>query len=285
MKIGNASGLQIAFFTFAGLLLLVPVTKLAADLYPWTDEARRLMQKSLPFIVGAIVLWGFPALRRRCREELSRPIPDDRKGEVAVMSAAHIVVTTGGVGAFVAWTWFAHGPMIVEQRMRPPGTHEELMARAFTVPEMALVILIGAVLAPVIEELVFRGFLYRAWERRWGWIPAMVLSSALFLVYHQGFGTQFVGGLIYVCLLRRTGTLWAPIVVHSIHNLVLWYPLLGQHILPADLAAPGDLASWPLHLAFLVATIIIMPAYIWMARDGRDDAVLAPGTDDAALSR
>lgn len=285
MKIGNASGIQIAFFTFAGLLLLVPVTKLAADLYPWTAEARRLMERALPFIVGAIVLWGFPALRRRCREELSRPIPHDRKGEVALVSAAHIMVTTGGVGALVAWTWFAHGPVVLEQRMRPPGTHEELMARAFSAPEMALMILMGAVLAPIIEELVFRGFLYRAWERRWGWIPAMVLSSALFLVYHQGFGTQFVGGLIYVCVLRRTGTLWAPIVVHCIHNLVLWYPLLGRHIVPADLAAPGDLASWPVHLAFLVASIIFLPTYIWMARKTRDQAVLAPIAGDVSVSR
>lgn len=284
MKAGTASGLQIAFFTFAALLLVVPLSKYIETLHDWSDGQRVLIGK-VHFLMAIAVLWLLPVLRRRVREELARPIPRDRRGEVAFIAVVDVAGAFAGVGALVTWLWLSQDPVVMEQRLSPTRTPDELMAKAFTLPDMAFFILLGAIVGPIIEELVFRGFLYRAWERRWGWIPAMLLSSLLFAAYHRGFGWQFLGGIIYVCLLRRTGTLLAPILVHAIHNLMLWYPLLGRHVLPPDLAAPADIASWPLHLSMLIAFAIILPTYIWMARDARDQAVMAPRDGDAALSR
>lgn len=285
MKIGDASGLQIALFAAAGLLIVVPLAKMLTQLHDWSQPERALILKAAPFVAGLVVLWGFPALRRRCRAELARPVANGRNLELVAIALVNVAIAFAGIGAFVALVWVSEGPMMLEQRLRSYGTENEQLARAFTGAQVASTLLVSGVIAPVVEELVFRGFLYRAWERRWGWIPAMFMSSIAFAIYHPGFGWQLVAGILYVCVLRRTGTLWAPILLHSLHNIVLWYPLLGKYLAPPDLPTPGDLTSWQLHLTLLVAVAIILPTYVWMARDARDDPVLAPRTDDVALSR
>ena len=61
-----------------------------------------------------------------------------------------------------------------------------------------LVIVQTVILAPVSEELLFRGILYRRMERYFGgyWLPALI-SSALFGIYHfnlaQGIFSFFIG--------------------------------------------------------------------------------------------
>src|SRR5439155_25789023 len=92
----------------------------------------------------------------------------------------------------------------------------------------------ACLIAPLIEELVFRGLLYRAWERQWGWLPAAIASSLVFAYMHPAvYISQFAAGLIFVCIFRRTGSLRAAIAVHAIFNIAIWYPLIGRFVLPA----------------------------------------------------
>ena len=120
-------------------------------------------------------------------------------------------------------------------------------------------------IAPLVEEVLFRGFLFDAWAHRWGAFVATVLTSALFAAYHPHFLATFISGVVFVCAVRRTGTLWGSIVVHSIFNLMLWYPLAGQFGLPDPERAIGDISNWGFNLACLLFASIALPIYIWMA--------------------
>ena len=112
----------------------------------------------------------------------------------------------------------------------------------------------AGLLAPVIEELVFRGMLFRAWERDWGWLRAAIASSFVFAFMHPAvYISQFVAGLIFVCLYRRTGSLRAAIVMHAIYNVSLWYPLAGRFVLPAGRES-GRLDVWMPNLVCLGLT-------------------------------
>jgi hypothetical protein len=126
---------------------------------------------------------------------------------------------------------------------------------------------------PVVEELVFRGLLYRAWARRWHWLIAMALTAAVFGLYHPFFAGAFAGSVLFTCVIRRTGSLWSAIVVHAVGNAALWYPLLGRFVFPED-AGPGatNLSTWWLHLASLLLFALFLPVYVWMARDKKGDA-------------
>lgn len=78
-----------------------------------------------------------------------------------------------------------------------------------------------AIVAPLTEETLFRGLFLRAFARRYGVWPALVLSSALFAFFHlnvwQALAAFFAG--LYLGHLRlSTGSLWPPIVAHALFN-------------------------------------------------------------------
>jgi uncharacterized protein len=89
-----------------------------------------------------------------------------------------------------------------------------------------LAVVLAVVLAPVVEELVFRGALHQGLRRRTGFWPAAVLSSAIFAVVHVEvvasspvFLVQlFLLGVLFAWLLERTGNLLAPVVAHLAFN-------------------------------------------------------------------
>ena len=266
MKPGSASGVQIAFFIFAVALLAAPLTKWIVGADRWAPEVAAMIDKAIPFVMGIAILVAFPRLRRICSLELNNPVPSNGRAEVAAVAALHLVMPFAWAGAVALWYWIAGGEVALAHLIAQLKPHEIEMARAFVPAEMVRSLLVAGILAPLTEELVFRGLLYRAWEARWGWVASMLATSTIFAAYHPNFAPTFVAGILYVCLYRRTGSIWAPIAVHSAYNVLIWYPILGQHIFPRSLEAPGDLQSWPLHLAALLVTVVAVPAYISLAR-------------------
>jgi membrane protease YdiL (CAAX protease family) len=94
----------------------------------------------------------------------------------------------------------------------------------------------------------------------------MLATSVLFGLYHPHFWSAFTASVILVCVMRRTGSIRAPIMVHAIYNFMLWWPLLGRHVFPSG---PGmtDLSTWYFHGACLIAVAVALPIYAWMSRD------------------
>jgi uncharacterized protein len=79
----------------------------------------------------------------------------------------------------------------------------------------------GVVLAPVAEEIFFRGYMFRAMSARGGLARGLVFSSALFALVHfnvAAFLPLAVGAAVLALGFRRTGSLWTPIVAHALNN-------------------------------------------------------------------
>jgi membrane protease YdiL (CAAX protease family) len=80
--------------------------------------------------------------------------------------------------------------------------------------------------APIGEELLFRGLLYRGLESRLGALGAIVLSSLAFgLIHYPGFGWSRVVatgclGLLFGWLRWRTGNTGVTVVAHAATNFV-----------------------------------------------------------------
>jgi len=87
-----------------------------------------------------------------------------------------------------------------------------------------LTLLKSALLAPVCEELFFRGYLQGALLRtsksRAVWIAALVFALAHGLSLYA-FLPRLVLGLLLGVLLERTGTLLAPVLVHGCYNAAI----------------------------------------------------------------
>lgn len=268
MDSGKATGLQVAFLIFAVMLLTAPlalyVGRTLEMSVEWTGLLGRIAQLAL---LGLAVL-AVERYRPGVIRGMLGPVPPERRVEVGIVAAAELFFPFAIFGAIMLGHWITGGALGVERRFPTEAIHRQ--DQAFIYSSMGVVLaFVSVTLAPLVEEIVFRGLLYNAWERAWGWLPAMLLSSAVFALYHHNFATAFIGSMVYICVYRRTGTLLAPMVVHAVANAFAWYPLGGQfYIPPADLPA-GDLATWRFHLALFVVFVIAIPAYLFMARHSR----------------
>ncbi|MEE9201084.1 MAG: CPBP family intramembrane glutamic endopeptidase [Candidatus Brocadiales bacterium] len=85
------------------------------------------------------------------------------------------------------------------------------------------IIAFGALIGPVTEEVLFRGFLQPALKEVMGGMKAILLTSFFFALIHFNlyiFIQIFILGLLLGYLYEKTGTLVAPLSVHILHNSV-----------------------------------------------------------------
>ena len=105
----------------------------------------------------------------------------------------------------------------------------------------SLPLLLAALLiaAPLGEEVLMRGFLYRGIaDSRWGVSAAIVISSALWAVIHVQYGPYDIGSIflmgIYLGVVRwRTGSVLLTILLHTIANTLATVEVVIQtHTMP-----------------------------------------------------
>jgi len=99
------------------------------------------------------------------------------------------------------------------------------MPMSSNINQFIFLICIGGILAPVAEEVFFRGILY-GFFRRWGMIVALIASTLLFVVVHpmgQGIPViQILGGILFAVAYEVEGTLMTPITIHILGNCSLF---------------------------------------------------------------
>jgi hypothetical protein len=79
----------------------------------------------------------------------------------------------------------------------------------------------GILLAPPIEEAVFRGFLFGGLRGRLGWRKAALLSSTLFSAAHlqpAALLPTFGLGFLFAYLYQRSNSIWPGIILHTLVN-------------------------------------------------------------------
>jgi uncharacterized protein len=86
-----------------------------------------------------------------------------------------------------------------------------------------LILVAGAVIAPFVEEIIFRGFIFAGFKARYGWVKAAVLSSGLFAIIHfqpLAIIGIFLMGMIFAFLYHYSGSIWPAIIMHMSTNLL-----------------------------------------------------------------
>jgi membrane protease YdiL (CAAX protease family) len=86
---------------------------------------------------------------------------------------------------------------------------------------LASLIFFGIFIAPLIEEIIFRGFLQPALRNTLGGRYAVVASASLFAAVHMDVFAAlqiFILGMLLGYLYEKTQTLVASVVVHVLHN-------------------------------------------------------------------
>ena len=81
--------------------------------------------------------------------------------------------------------------------------------------------LVGVVLAPLVEEIFFRGFLFQGFRQKYGWVAALLLSSFIFAAAHLdpvSFIPTFILGSVLAFIYHRSNSLWPGIIFHFTIN-------------------------------------------------------------------
>jgi membrane protease YdiL (CAAX protease family) len=147
-----------------------------------------------------------------------------------------VVLALGVSQADVGSPFWAFGPAL-EAMLDAAAGRSGLPAATVTLLYLGFIVL----WAGLGEELFYRGYLYGALRTAWGVLPAALVSAFLFAIRHAvqlalvrpdyPWGAaaswvllSFVVGIVLTALYQRTGSLWLPVAVHYLFNLI---PLAG----------------------------------------------------------
>lgn len=260
-----ASGFQIAFLILAVDFLAAVALKYTADYLGTPKSDLRLLSHNIAFGVGWSILLVIGPLRRACDTELRKPLPIRMVPELVSVALAKLANPLAVTGGAVLWLLATQGQVVACDAVDVCGLGRPHAGRsaAYLLNYMFIAVIVG----PILEELVYRGFLYRAWERQWGWMRAMIATAIVFGLAHPShMVSAAIGSIVYVAVLRRTGTIWGPIVVHSAFNLVVNLPAYQSLRAGDPPEALLGLASWVPELACLTFVAIALPLYVFASR-------------------
>jgi membrane protease YdiL (CAAX protease family) len=135
--------------------------------------------------------------------------------------SASLGLVVGGIAA-VFMVSYLYG-VIVERFHLPLRTNvEALQAQVHAEPVTVLCTLAGAVIiAPICEEVFFRGYLFAGLLRGMEVWPAALISALLFVAAHGDLGSAvplLALGLLLAALRWRTGSIWPSIALHVGNN-------------------------------------------------------------------
>ena len=210
----------------------------------------KLQSADLSYLVvpPVLLLLLFPVLRAN-KTELGRQLDAARIGPGLVLSAI-------GLGVLLRLAWWCQlvagislGIYTSSDPSLPTGPTFDFQCPPLYIIAMGLIVM--AVLVPVIEEVVHRGFVQSALYR-YGPTAAIFGAAAVFTVFHPpgSWGFVFSAGVLLGTQYWITKSLWSSLISHATINALIqldWRCLRGQWNPPAT--------EIPLTESFAVALI------------------------------
>jgi membrane protease YdiL (CAAX protease family) len=178
--------------------------------------------------VGAYLLWALPALSKTSLRELGMHAPSRRDLGIAVAGAIVMTVAVSAVGSAIA----------ALTHRQDTETAVALMQQMKSPVEKLVFFAVACVLAPLIEELAFRVFIFNALTRYLSLGFAALTSSVLFGLVHSASLAQLltvgvplaVGGLVLAYVYATTRCYWANVTTHAIFNAIGVIPFFVFHV-------------------------------------------------------
>ncbi len=217
----DAAGAFLTFLVVGSILGGVVLAALRTRAPAVADAAT--LPVSLAMLALSVVAWVAVRYPAHVRALFGRARPGRRDVVFGIGAglAAFVVISVGFGGLL---------QLLVRllQRELPP-VQQELQALARD-PSTAPLLLIGAALvAPLAEELFFRGMLYPALRNHLPAWPAIGLSGLAFAGTHYQDSLDgyllvvviiFPLGMVLAWLYERRGTIVVPVLAHAVYNLV-----------------------------------------------------------------
>lgn len=146
-------------------------------------------------------------------------------------------ITLAAIGlAALAWLIYIAAAAALTPLLNPDqqDVTEELGTDKSSALSLVVAGLLIVVLAPLSEELFFRGFMFASLRRAMPLWPAALIAAVVWGSLHLSGGNIGVAiqlsvfGVILAWLYERSGTLWAPIAAHALNNTIAFILLVSD---------------------------------------------------------
>jgi hypothetical protein len=112
----------------------------------------------------------------------------------------------------------------------------ELFSGSDTLRQRVLIIILAVSVAPMVEEFIFRFFLYGVLKRYFGRSVGIIVSSLLFAAVHAhlpAFAPLFVLGTCFAIAYEWSGSLLVPMTMHALFNALTLTTLAFPELSPS----------------------------------------------------
>jgi membrane protease YdiL (CAAX protease family) len=134
------------------------------------------------------------------------------------------VLSTGAILLFFAYPLILWSDIITQRLFGGSSTRQsivEFFSGSRTMDQRIMIIIFAVAIAPVIEELLFRFFLYNVLKRYFGRLLGVVSSALLFAAAHAHFPSfvpLFVLGSCFAIAYEWSGSILVAMTMHSLFN-------------------------------------------------------------------
>lgn len=186
-----------------------------------SETVLRTILASLVYLVAFVIIVAGPWIVLRRETNL------ETLGLGRLMSWADIGLAPL---AFIAYGFAVTAILYIITSLFPAFPAEEAQDVGFRAisrqHEYMLAFVTLVILAPIAEEVIFRGYLYGKLRKRVPIYAAALVTSLLFALAHGQWNLAvdtFVLGLFLIGLREITGSIWAGILLHMIKNAIAFY--------------------------------------------------------------
>ena len=186
------------------------------EFFNWLDMGNLGLLISLSVIISSVVCIGLIMIFIKLRRG------DTVTGYLGLKSISFkvVLVSLAVSAGFIALE-------VLANRVFQVSAESDIMTKAYDtsiLPALFWIALIA--FGPIFEEVMFRGFLFKGLRHsRIGVAGAIIVTSVLWAGSHLQYGLFqiawiFVLGVALGLMRYRTGSLWAPILMHIFNNLI-----------------------------------------------------------------
>ena len=229
-------GILVLLSLTGGILLALIITHLPNVRLTPNDKALVTLVATVLGFQGAAIVWVHFFLRKH---EISWGegfgFAHRNFGQCVIIVLLALPVVLAGVvvlGKASEWVLLElHGHLRWEWLKPQSQSAVQLLQEQWPVSLVALQGFVALVVAPVAEELLFRGVLYQAIKQRSHRQAALWITAILFAMIHfypVGFLSLIFLAVILVFVYERTKNLFAPILLHSLFNTVNFILIVTQ---------------------------------------------------------
>jgi membrane protease YdiL (CAAX protease family) len=135
-------------------------------------------------------------------------------------------LSTGAILLFFAYPLILWSDIITQRLFRGGSSKQnivEFFSGSRTIDQRIMIIVFAAAIAPVIEEFLFRFFLYNVIKRYFGRLLGVILSALLFAAAHAHFPSfvpLFILGSCFAIAYEWSGSILVAMTMHSLFNSV-----------------------------------------------------------------